>query len=46
MKNLLENQSFPHPRSKIGIETLARYRGMQSHTLFAEAFKLEREIVD
>ena len=41
-----ENQSFPHPRSKIGIETLARYRGMQSHTLFAEAFKLEREIVD
>ena len=41
-----ENHLFPHPRSKIGIETLARYRGMQSDNLFAEAFMLEREIID
>ena len=41
-----ENKIFPHPRSNIGLETLAKYRGMQSCTLFAEAFRLEREIVD
>jgi LmbE family N-acetylglucosaminyl deacetylase len=41
-----ENNKFPHPRSKLGIETLARYRGMQSDNLFAEAFMLEREIID
>ena len=32
--------------SNKGLEILARYRGMQSNTLFAEAFKLEREIED
>ena len=39
-----ENHKFPHPRSNKGIEILARYRGMQSHLEFAEAFRLEREI--
>ena len=37
-------QKFPHPRSLMGIEILARYRGMQSHCNYSEAFKLEREI--
>ena len=41
-----ENKKFPHPRSNKGLEILARYRGMQSNTLFAEAFRLEREIED
>ena len=31
------------PRSREGLETLAKYRGMQSYFKFAEAFKLERE---
>lgn len=34
--------SFPFPRSDIGIETLARYRGMQSGFKFAEAFEILR----
>jgi len=33
---------FPHPRSKDGIISLAKYRGMQSHNKFAEAFKIIR----
>lgn len=41
-----ENKNFPHPRSLHGIEVLAKYRGMQSNLFLAEAFKLEREIVD
>ncbi len=39
-----ETKSFPFPRSKEGLLTLAKYRGMQSYLKFAEAFKLEREI--
>jgi LmbE family N-acetylglucosaminyl deacetylase len=34
--------SFPFPRSDIGIETLARYRGMQSGFKLAEAFEILR----
>ena len=39
-----ETKKFPFPRSKEGLITLAKYRGMQSYLKFAEAFKLEREI--
>jgi len=39
-----ENRPFPFPRSKIGLDTLAKFRGMQSGLKFAEAFKLERSI--
>lgn len=37
-----EIQSFPHPRSVIGINSLAKYRGMQSCNKYAEAFKIVR----
>tara|TARA_Y100000816_G_scaffold173675_2_gene124909 strand:- start:1584 stop:2285 length:702 start_codon:yes stop_codon:yes gene_type:complete len=40
-----ERQKFPFPRSREGLEALAKYRGMQSYFKYAEAFKLEREIV-
>lgn len=33
---------FPHPRSEEGLRSLAKYRGMQSHNNFAEAFKIVR----
>ena len=33
---------YPHPRSEIGIQTLAQYRGMQSGYKYAEAFKIIR----
>ncbi len=39
-----ETKPFPFPRSKIGIETLAKFRGMQSGLKYAEAFRLERGI--
>ena len=39
-----EIKPFPFPRSKIGIDTLAKFRGMQSGLKYAEAFKLERGI--
>lgn len=35
-----EVREFPHPRSAQGIETLARYRGIQSGMQAAEAFRL------
>tara|TARA_B100000700_G_scaffold166932_1_gene184469 strand:+ start:1424 stop:2125 length:702 start_codon:yes stop_codon:yes gene_type:complete len=37
-----EIKSFPYPRSSEGISSLAKYRGMQSHHKFAEAFKIIR----
>lgn len=40
-----ENKNFPFPRSKIGIDTLAKFRGMQSGLKCAEAFRLERGIL-
>ncbi len=38
-----EMYKYPHPRSNIGIETLARYRGMQCGSSFAEAYSLIRD---
>ena len=40
-----EERPFPSPRSDIGLETLARYRGMQSSLVKAEAFRLMRAVV-
>jgi len=37
-----ELEKFPHPRSLRGIEINAAYRGMQSGSRFAEAFRLIR----
>jgi LmbE family N-acetylglucosaminyl deacetylase len=39
-----EIKEFPYPRSKEGIYTLGKYRGMQSANNFAEAFMLIRHI--
>lgn len=39
-----ELNEFPHPRSREGIYTLAKYRGMQIGCEFAEGFKLVREL--
>ena len=39
-----EIRDYPHPRSHEGVETLARYRGMQAGVPFAEAFKVIRRI--
>ena len=39
-----EVSSFPFPRSEVGLETYARFRGMQIGTEFAEAFRLIRQI--
>ena len=40
-----EERPFPFPRSEIGLQTLARYRGMQSGILMAEGLKLVRQII-
>jgi LmbE family N-acetylglucosaminyl deacetylase len=40
-----ETQEYPHPRSREGIETLARYRGMQVGVPYAEAFRIVRTVV-
>lgn len=40
-----ETKDFPFPRSEEGLITLAKFRGIQSFLKFAEAFKLEREII-
>lgn len=39
-----ECKPWPYPRSSEGIETLAKYRGMQSGNYFAEAFKALRRV--
>lgn len=39
-----EANDFPFPRSDIGLETLARYRGMSSGLPLAEGFRLVRKI--
>lgn len=39
-----EIKDYPFPRSYDGIETLAKFRGMQAGVHFAEAFKLIRKI--
>ncbi len=38
-----EIQKFPHPRSREGIYSLAKLRGLQAGEKYAEAFKLIRE---
>lgn len=35
-----EVREYPNPRSKIGLETYARFRGMECNSKFAEGFKL------
>ena len=40
-----EIKEFPYPRSEDGIISLAKYRGMQSASTYAEAFKLIRQII-
>lgn len=40
-----EIRDYPHPRSKIGMKTLASYRGMQIGVSYAEGFKIVRSIV-
>ena len=40
-----EARPFPFPRSDMGLETLARYRGLQSSLQRAEAFRLMRGVV-
>lgn len=37
---------FPHPRSLKGIETLAKFRGMEIGVEYAEAFKLIRQKIE
>ena len=39
-----EIEAFPFPRSLEGVEALARYRGLQSNCMGAEAFLLIKEI--
>lgn len=39
-----ETRQYPHPRSREGVETLARYRGMQAGTDYAEAYHIIRMI--
>lgn len=40
-----ESRPFPFPRSETGLETLARFRGMQAGLEKAEAFRVLRAIV-
>jgi LmbE family N-acetylglucosaminyl deacetylase len=40
-----EVREYPHPRSREGIEVLARYRGMQAGVEYAEALRIVRMIV-
>ena len=37
-----EIQKKPHPRSLFGIETLAKYRGLQCGSNFAESYEIIR----
>lgn len=39
-----EMRAFPHPRSEVSIEALARVRGAESGLAAAEAFEVRREI--
>ena len=39
-----EIKDYPHPRSAKGIETVARFRGMESGTEYAEAYMCLRDI--
>lgn len=41
-----ELREYPHPRSKEGVEILAKYRGIETGFNFAEAFKIIRKLRD
>lgn len=41
-----EIRQYPHPRSKEGVRTLAKYRGMEVGYNYAEAFQLIRQLND
>ena len=43
-KYISEIKEYPYPRSREGVFTLAKYRGIQSANRYAEAFRLIREI--
>ncbi len=43
-KYISEIKKYPYPRSREGVFTLSKYRGIQSANRFAEAFRLIREI--
>ena len=43
-KYISEIKEYPYPRSREGVFTLAKYRGIQSANRHAEAFRLIREI--
>ena len=43
-KYISEIKEFPYPRSREGIFTLAKYRGIQSANTYSEAFRLIRAI--
>ena len=40
-----EDKPFPFPRSNLGLQTLARYRGMQSGVELAEGIRLVRQVI-
>ena len=40
-----EQRPFPFPRSDVGLDTLAKYRGMQASLARAEAFRLMRAVI-
>lgn len=40
-----ESREFPFPRSSSGIDTLAKYRGMQAGLEYCEAFELVRAVL-
>jgi LmbE family N-acetylglucosaminyl deacetylase len=40
-----EIQKKPYPRSLFGIETLAKYRGLQSASIYAEGYELIRRFI-
>lgn len=39
-----ESRSFPFPRSNMGLETLAKYRGMMCGVNYAESFQVQRSL--
>jgi len=40
-----EMREYPHPRSQVGVDVLAAYRGTQCGVRYAEAFKTVRRIL-
>ena len=40
-----ENRNFPHPRASESLDALAKYRGVQVGTAYAEAFQIIRHLL-